>query len=87
MNTFLRVLAGPAFHRFYVFQPMVGHYRLKKIVKCPETDQAAEILLNTYPSAISGAKKKPSIRYCSLWPGRRGCTQTCLTQAADRSGR
>ena len=86
MNAFLTALVGLGFQRFYVFQPMAGHYRLKKVVKCPETDQAAEILLNTYPSAMSGTKKKPSIRNCSLWPSRRGCTQICLTQVSDRSG-
>jgi hypothetical protein len=71
----------------YVFQPMARRYRSKKIVRCPETDQAAEILLNAYPSIMSKARNKPSIRNCSLWPSRRGCTQSCLRYAADRPGR
>ena len=87
MNGFLTALARAGRGRFYVFQPMARRYRLTKIVRCPETDQAAEILLDAYPSAVSKAKKEPSIRKCSLWPRRRGCTQSCLTQAAGQSAR
>ena len=88
MNAFIKALTAVAGGRFWVFQPMAGRYRLKKIVKCPETEQAAEILLNTYPSTLPKAGQKPSsIRNCSLWPSRRGCTQSCLTQAVIRSGR
>jgi hypothetical protein len=87
MNGFLTIFTRLALGRFYVFQPMARRYRLSKIVRCPETDQAAEVLLNAYPSATSKAKKEPSIRKCSLWPSRRGCTERCLSQAAGRSGR
>ncbi len=72
MNALLTALAMLARGRFYVFQPMAGRYRLKKVVKCPETDQPAEVLLNAYPGT------KSSIRGCSLWPGRRSCTRTCI---------
>jgi len=78
MNALLTLLARLARGEFYVFQPMASRYRLKKIVKCPETDQAAEILLNAYPGT------KSSIRNCSLWPGRKGCTRTCLGLAEAR---
>lgn len=78
MDALLTALARLALGRFYVFQPMAKRYRLKKVVRCPETDQAAEILLNAYPSTTSKGGKKPSIRNCSLWPSRRGCTQSCL---------
>jgi hypothetical protein len=82
MNAFIKALAAAASGRVYVFQPMAKRYRLKKIVNCPETDQAAEILFDAYPG-----KQLSSIRNCSLWPSRRGCTQRCLTQAAVRPGR
>jgi len=82
MNAFIKALTRAALGRVYVFQPMAKRYRLKKIVNCPETDQAAEILFDAYPS-----KQPSSIRNCSLWPSRRGCMQSCLTQAAVRSGR
>jgi hypothetical protein len=78
MNALLTALARVARGQFYVFEPMAKRYHLRKIVNCPETDQAAEILLNAYPSR---AKRKPSIRNCSLWPNRKGCTQSCLGQA------
>ncbi len=87
MDALLTALARLARGQFHVFQPMARRYRLNKIVRCPETDQAAEVLLNTYPSATSKAKRKLSIRNCSLWPNRRGCTQSCLRQAADLSRR
>lgn len=80
MNAFIKALTR-AIGRVYVFQPMATRYRLKKIVNCPETDQAAEILFDAYPS-----KQPSSIRNCSLWPNRRGCTQICLKRAAGRSG-
>jgi hypothetical protein len=78
MNAFLMAVARLARGQFYVFQPMAKRYRSIKIVKCPETEEAAEILLDEYPSAIAKAKGQPSIRNCSLWPRRRGCTQSCL---------
>jgi hypothetical protein len=78
MNAWLTVLARLARGQFYVFEPMAKRYRSIKIVKCPETEQAAEILLNEYPSAMAKTKRQPSIRNCSLWPRRRGCTQSCL---------
>ena len=88
MNTLLTALARLARGQFYVFQPMASRYRLKKIVKCPETDQPAEILVDAAPSSAPKARRKPwSIRNCTLWPSRRGCTQSCLSEAAGRPGR
>lgn len=88
MDTLLRALARLVAGRSYVFQPMARRYRFNKIVKCPETDQAAEVLVNAYPGTVSTVKKKPSsIRNCSLWPSRRGCTRSCLEQVAERSRR
>ena len=81
MNALLMAVARLARGQFYVFQPMAKRYRSIRIVKCPETEQAAEILLNEHPSGIAGTKEQPSIRNCSLWPRRRGCTQSCLGEA------
>ena len=62
-----------------VFRPMASRYRYKKVVRCPETDQPAEILVDASQASLSGSKKKPlTIRNCSLWPKRKGCTRTCL---------
>jgi hypothetical protein len=58
--------------------PMGKLFRSKKVVKCPETGEAAEILVDTSPGArLKPKKKRFSIRNCSLWPKRKGCTQTC----------
>jgi len=80
MDALLTALARLAPGQFYVFQPMARRYRSKKLVNCPETDQPAEILFIAYPGT------KSSIRNCSLWPSRRGCARTCLSQAAAPQG-
>ena len=78
MNTLWMLLAVLGMGGLFVFFPMASRYRYKKIVKCPEADEPAEILVDA-SHASSGPKKKPwTIRNCSLWPKRKGCTQTCL---------
>jgi hypothetical protein len=72
-----------------VFLPMSKRYRNKKVVHCPETDQPAEILVDNFPW-YRFKKVGVTIRNCSLWPKRKGCTQTCLSQAvaagSEKSG-
>ena len=78
MNALFSMLARTAIGKHYVFMPMGKLFRAKKIVKCPEADQPAEILVDTNPSPSSKPRKKLfSIRNCSLWPKRKGCTQSC----------
>jgi hypothetical protein len=78
MNSLLSMVARLASGRCYVFMPMASHFHIKKVVKCPESDQPAEILVDRAPGSTSKPKKKLfSIRNCSLWPKRKGCTQTC----------
>ena len=75
MNALFSILARTAIGKRYVFMPMGKLFRSKKIVKCPEVDQPAEILVDTNPSPSLKRKKKLfSIRNCSLWPKRKGCT-------------
>ena len=79
MNALFSTLARTALGKQYVFMPMGKLFRSKKIVKCPESDQPAEIPVDSTPGPSSKPKKKPfSIRNCSLWPKRKGCTQSCL---------
>jgi hypothetical protein len=79
VNTLWSMMLRLAPGRLYVFRPMASRYRYKKIVKCPEADQPAEILVDASPSSSSKPKKKSfSIRNCSLWPKRKGCTESCL---------
>jgi hypothetical protein len=78
MNGLFSTIARLAIGRHYVFMPTGKLFRSKKVVKCPEIDQPAEILVDTTPGPSSKPKKKPfSIRNCSLWPKRKGCTQSC----------
>ncbi len=76
MDALVAALARLARGQFYAFQPPVRRSRLKKIVRCPETEEPAEI------SAQSCSGRILSIRNCSLWPGRKGCMRTCVAQAA-----
>ena len=87
MDALLTALARLVGGQFHVFQPMARRYHFKKIVKCPETDEAAEILLKAYPSTTAKVGKKPSIRNCSLWPSRRGCMQSCVDRLTAPPGR
>ncbi len=78
MNKLLFAFAKGLMGQHYVFMPMGKLFRSRKVVKCPESDQPAEILVETTPSPSGKPKKKLfSIRDCSLWPKRKGCTQMC----------
>lgn len=78
MNGLFLTIARLTIGRRYVFMPMGKIFRSKKVVKCPESDQLAEILVDTNPSPSSQPRKKLfSIRNCSLWPKRKGCTESC----------
>lgn len=78
MNHLFLTLARMGLGRCYVFMPMKKLFRIKKVVKCPELDQPAEIVVDAPPNASSKLQKKLfSIRNCSLWPKRKGCTQGC----------
>jgi hypothetical protein len=63
-----------------VFLPMAKRHRYTKVVRCPETDQPAEILVDTTPW-YRFRKITATIRHCSLWPKRKNCTQGCLSEA------
>jgi hypothetical protein len=63
-----------------VFLPMAKRHRTKRVVQCPETDQPAEIVVDNDPW-YRFRRMGATIRNCSLWPKRKGCTQTCLNQA------
>jgi hypothetical protein len=78
VNIFFSTFAKSLIGRQYVFMPMGKLFRSRKVVKCPESDQPAEILVDTTPGPSAKPKKKLfSIRNCSLWPKRKGCTESC----------
>ena len=76
MNVALMLAAILAMGGLVVFLPMASRYRYKKVVKCPETDEPAEILVDASHVSLAG-KRSLTIRNCSLWPKRKGCTQKC----------
>jgi hypothetical protein len=78
MNGLFSTLVRTALGNRYVFMPMGKYFRTKKIVKCPEAGQPAAILVDTNPGPSSKPRRRVfSIRNCSLWPKRKGCTQSC----------
>jgi hypothetical protein len=78
MRSLFSTLARTMLGRRYVFMPMGKLFRSKKVVTCPESDQPAEIIVDATPAPSNKPKKKLfSIRNCSLWPKKKGCTQSC----------
>jgi hypothetical protein len=78
MNPLFSTLARMAIGRCYVFMPMGKRFRFRKVVRCPDLDQPAEIVVDATPGASTKPKKKLFlIRKCSLWPQRKGCTRSC----------
>ncbi len=62
-----------------VFRPMASRYRYRKIIKCPETDEPADVLVDASPTCSPlFQQKRVAIRSCSLWPRKKDCTQSCL---------
>jgi len=69
---------------FYVTLPIFidyfRRYRRKRVVRCPETGDAAEVDLDATRAALSSLFGKPilKVKNCTLWPWKRGCSQGCM---------
>ncbi len=75
----LMLFAIVAIGGLFVFLPMAKRNRYKRVVNCPEVDKPAEILVDTSHASSPRPRKKPwTIRNCSLWPKKKGCTQSCI---------
>lgn len=72
----LFVLAPRALHIF-------ARYRLAREVPCPETGRTAKVDIDASRAALTAAFGHPRLRvlWCTLWPGRWGCGQGCLTSS------
>jgi hypothetical protein len=57
-------------------------YRGKRLVTCPETQQAAAVRVNAGKALATTLIGKSEVRLdqCSRWPERRNCGQECLSQ-------
>lgn len=70
----------------FVLLPLVAHtyqrYRYKKALKCPATEELAEVDIDAPRAAFSSAFSRPLLRVknCTLWPERKGCGEGCLRQ-------
>jgi hypothetical protein len=69
-----------------VFLPLLARplprYRYRKMLRCPETGQDAEVSIDATRAAISSFTAAGlKARNCSLWPERRGCSRKCLERA------
>ena len=87
MNRLFLLIAGVvAVGLYFVVRPAVlttyRRYRGRRTIICPETDQIAEIEIKAARAGIMAALGKPSLRvkWCSLWPRRKGCAEECLQE-------
>jgi len=85
MNSPWMALAGiVALGLFYVTLPIFldffHRYRHKKVLKCPETGDWAEVDIDAPRAALSSLFGKPilRVRSCTLWPKRKGCAEGCI---------
>ena len=59
-------------------------YRGQRVVTCPETRNAAGVVVDARHAAATGLFDAPELRLssCSRWPERKDCGQLCLSQVA-----
>lgn len=69
---------------YFVIAPVVAdtyrRYRGRKTIICPETGQIAEVNLRAATAGAISAfgKNWVRVKWCSLWPRRKGCAQECV---------
>lgn len=68
---------------FVVLPTMASIYlrlRGKRMVRCPDALELAEIQVDAKRAAFTAAVGRPKIRLdaCSLWPAYKGCAQECV---------
>ena len=91
MNTPWMALAGIiALGMFYVTLPIFldffRRYRNKRVLRCPDTGNLAEVDINAPRAALSSLFGKPvlKIKDCTLWPKRKGCGEGCVKEDVRR---
>jgi hypothetical protein len=58
-------------------------FRHRKVIVCPGTHQMAEVAPNAWGAAVTSALARtpiPRVRWCSLWPKRKGCDEKCMQE-------
>ena len=73
----------------YVMTPVAldtfSRYRTKRVLRCPETGEEAEVNIDAGRAALTSAVGRTLLRVknCSLWPERKECEQDCLKPSAS----
>jgi hypothetical protein len=90
MNRVLLLIAGVVtLGSYFVIAPVVvdtyRRYRGRKTIICPETGQIVEVNLRAATAGALSAVGKNWVRvkWCSLWPRRKGCAQECVREYWD----
>jgi hypothetical protein len=85
MNRVFLLIAGVVtLGLYFVVGPAVvssyRRYRGRRTIICPETDQIAEMEIKAGQASVMAALGKHDLRvkWCSLWPRRKGCAEECL---------
>jgi hypothetical protein len=80
----ITILAITLLGTIYVTLPIVvdyyRHYRLRKVVPCPEAKTLAEVETRAVRAAFASLIGTPRLRVksCTLWPKKKGCAEACL---------
>lgn len=75
----------------YVLLPVAAttffDYRGKKSLRCPLTGGEAKVGIDARRAAFTSVFGKTRLRVqdCSLWPGKKHCTQDCLRPCSGLS--
>jgi hypothetical protein len=83
-RAFLLIAGAVTLGLYFVVAPAVvstfRRYRGRRTIICPETDQIAEMEIKAGLAGVMAALGKHSLRvkWCSLWPGRKGCAEECV---------
>ena len=92
MNRVFLLIGGIIFlGSIYVIAPVVTatyrRYRMRRTVICPETGQIAEVELRAVQASLISALGKHGVRvkWCSLWPRKKGCAEKCVDYGSSAS--
>ena len=75
------VALGVLFVLVPLFVYTLGYYRPSRTLACPQTGEKVRLDVDAPRAAWTTVFGRPSlrVRWCTLWPGRRGCAQECVT--------
>ena len=83
LRVFLLIAGVIALGLYFMVAPAVvstyRRHRGRRTIVCPETDQIVDIEFKAGRAGVMAALGKPELRvkWCSLWPRRKGCTEQC----------